>query len=299
MGLVDADGWGFTQDTANEMTKRAAAGANPARQLTKATLHALGLYPAARRANQYLTQYRYHKSSATERRKRRAARYKNGLSFFKPLIAANDLVFDIGAHYGLWTQVFLDLGATVVACEPQIDCLRKLRTRQTAKATTGRLTLVDCAVGAARGNGRLYVRKARGTSGLIENWHPAIPIENVVNVGIVTLDDLINRYGLPKYCKIDVEGYEQEVVKGLTRPIPLMSFEYNIVSGYEIDRTLTCLDYLSRFGKLSINVTPAEHLLFLFREWVDRDYFVDFFIHHLKNLVGFEDYGDIFIRIDR
>ena len=45
-------------------------------------------------------------------------------------------------------------------------------------------------------------------------------------VPVTTLDALIDRYGLPAFCKIDVEGFEEAVVRGLSRPIPSVSFEF-------------------------------------------------------------------------
>jgi len=267
--------------------------------LMKNALRSLGLYPAAARANLYLKQCLGNNSAAAiGDRTRRIARHKNDLAFFRPFITANDLVFDIGAYYGNWTQVFLDLGATVVACEPQIDCLRRLRARQTARATGGRLTVLDCAVSASRGNGRFYVREARGTSGLLEDWHPRIRVERAVDVRVVTLDDLVDTYGVPRYCKIDVEGYEHEVLKGLTTPIPMMSLEYHWPPVCGIDKTVACLDYVSKFGKIRLNVTSGRQLAFLFTGWVDYEYFVEFFTQHLQNVAGFGEYGDIFIQVE-
>ena len=47
-----------------------------------------------------------------------------------------------------------------------------------------------------------------------------------MEVKVTTLDQLIQEYGLPVYCKIDVEGYELQVLQGLSTPIPMLSFEY-------------------------------------------------------------------------
>jgi hypothetical protein len=52
------------------------------------------------------------------------------------------------------------------------------------------------------------------------------PAGSVCEVEVSTLDALIDSFGIPSFCKIDVEGYEYEVLKGLTQPIPSLSFEY-------------------------------------------------------------------------
>jgi FkbM family methyltransferase len=270
------------------------------KDMAKRIVRPVGLYPAARRINRSLHDWVAARSTAREQRQLQTTRHKERLSFFRPLISEGDLVFDIGAHYGRLTQVFLDLGATVVACEPQADCLKTLRARR-ARVAKGRLVVANCALGSARAKGKFYVREEPWTSGFIADWHPGVRVEDVVEVEIVTLDDLIDKYGVPQYCKIDVEGYETEVLRGLTRPISLISFEYHTGPVRELkserESAVTCLNYLSTFGNLSINVTNGQHRPFLFNEWVDRNYFLDFLTQHLTNLSGFR-YGDIFVRTD-
>ncbi|MFK7772103.1 MAG: FkbM family methyltransferase [Saprospiraceae bacterium] len=44
---------------------------------------------------------------------------------------------------------------------------------------------------------------------------------------LTTLDQIIEQEGVPAFIKIDVEGYELEVIQGLNARIPLLSFEAN------------------------------------------------------------------------
>jgi hypothetical protein len=47
-----------------------------------------------------------------------------------------------------------------------------------------------------------------------------------ITVAVVTLDDLIERHGVPTYIKIDTEGWDAHVLAGLSEPVPFFSFEY-------------------------------------------------------------------------
>jgi FkbM family methyltransferase len=82
-------------------------------------------------------------------------------------------------------------------------------------------------------------------------WDRQIPVP------VLPLDALIAEYGLPAFCKIDVEGYEREVLRGLSHPIPLLAFEY-LPAQREI--ALACLDRLAELGDYEYNYSVGERM---------------------------------------
>lgn len=161
------------------------------------------------------------------------------------------LVFDIGANVGDLSAVFLDMGYQVVACEPDLVNFRILQARFSGDK---RITLLQKAVAQHRGEALVYRSPAHGGSlstlsdkrrqqlNGTEDEEGVISFESGNLVGLISLDDMIAAYGLPVYIKIDVEGFEQQVLSGLSQPVPLLSFEANL-PGF-LDETMACLRQL-------------------------------------------------------
>jgi len=51
--------------------------------------------------------------------------------------------------------------------------------------------------------------------------------DGILMAETITLDDLIMQHGIPDLIKIDVEGHEPEVLRGLSQRVPKICFEWN------------------------------------------------------------------------
>jgi FkbM family methyltransferase len=197
-------------------------------------------------------------------RDREAAFYRAVLNGFKP----GDLIFDIGANIGDKTDAFLRIGAKVVAVDPDEHnqaILRQkfLRYRMrpqpvmiVGKAVGAKVdveTMLICAPGSVFNT--LSKKRASILSGATnqpEQSLHTIEYEEKKDVETTTLDHLIEAYGLPFFIKIDVVGFELEVLQGLHRPVPCLSFEIGLPeSRRELFQCVNLLGGLSSYGEFN------------------------------------------------
>jgi FkbM family methyltransferase len=177
-------------------------------------------------------------------------------------IRPGDLCFEIGAHVGNRLQAWRTLGARVVAVEPQPLLMQTLRHRY---GNDPEITLVEEAIGAAPGQATLFISTRTPTvSTLSQDWISSVQKDasfqkvqwdRQVTVPVTTLDALIESWGEPQFCKIDVEGFELEVLQGLSRPLAALSFEYIPAS---IDIAVACIRRLEELGDYEYNLAPGE-----------------------------------------
>jgi FkbM family methyltransferase len=187
-------------------------------------------------------------------------------------VRAGDLAFDIGSHVGDRIGSFRRLGARVVAVEPQPLCLAALRFLY---ALDDQVTLLQAACGARTGTVTVHVNSANPTVSTVSpdfvqaadgatGWEDQV-WDAQIETALTTLDALIAAYGVPSFTKIDVEGYEDAVLAGLSRPLPALSFEFTTI---EREVAVRCLDRLAQLGPYGFDVTLAEGEPMVFGRWL-------------------------------
>lgn len=116
------------------------------------------------------------------------------------------------------------------------------------------------------------------------NWEETIEVE------VVTLDQLIAEYGMPDFCKIDVEDFEIQVLKGLSQPIPSLSLEYFVPT---LERVYECIDQLTTLGNYEYNWSFGESQVLNKEQWLSSKEMKAVFDTYTKE----DPSGDIYARL--
>lgn len=188
--------------------------------------------------------------------------------FHARFLAPGDLAFDVGAHVGDRAASFRRLGARVVAVEPQPRLARALRLLFRGD---GGFTLVPALLGATPGEAVLRLNSANPTVATAseafiaaadgapgwegQRWDAALTLPRT------TLDTLVARHGLPHFLKIDVEGWEAEVLAGLNQAPRALSFEFTTI---QRDVGEACLRRLGALGFDAFNACLGESMAWAF-----------------------------------
>ncbi len=216
------------------------------------------------------------------------------LLFYSRFVSCGSLCFDVGANMGNRVKVLLRLGARVVAVEPQDECVQVLRAVYSGNRC---LTVVQKALGESEGQAEMMIGNANTISSLSLEWIEAVRrsgrfLAHSWNkkqvVQITTLDRMIEQYGTPSFIKIDVEGFELHVVRGLSQPVKMLSLEF---TPELVEPTLNCIDHLRGLGKVRLNYSLGETMRLALEEWVPPQEMV-------RILSGFRGnsrlYGDVY-----
>jgi FkbM family methyltransferase len=238
----------------------------------------------------------YQRRRMIESLKKWTSQDEEMLRFYSQFIPTRALCFDVGANIGNRVKIFLKLNADVIAIEPQTECVGILNK---VFGKNQQLKIIQTALGDREGEAEIMISDSSTISSMSPEWVNAVKNsgrfaefvwDQVQKVPLTTLDKLIGQYGTPAFIKIDVEGFEYQVLSGLTRPVSMLSLEY---VPEIIELTYKCIDYLQHLGNIELNYTIGETMQLILEEWTTPD--------EMKRLLssisnGSELFGDVYIK---
>jgi len=214
--------------------------------------------------------------------------------FYAPFVRRGDLVFDVGANVGVYSELFSEMGARVVSVEPNPRCCENLR----RLARANQVYVEECAVGDSPGKAKLRICEQSTISTLTDQWYEKSKQSSIhrdakwlgeIEVDVITLDQLAARYGVPTFVKIDVEGYDDHVVRGMSFLPKALTFEF---IRWVPEVAMRCVDAPALAGRYEFNYMPGMDMRLAWEPWVSAEELRS----RLDAITGDDEYGDVLAR---
>lgn len=223
-------------------------------------------------------------------------RHRRLARFYAQFLRPGDLAFDIGAHVGSRTRAMRAAGARVVALEPQAPFAGFLR-----RTLPADVILCAAAAGPTETRAQLAVSRLHPTVSSLAGDFPDragtapgfghVRWDARQEVEVTTLDALIARHGLPQLIKIDVEGFEDAVLEGLSQPVAVVALEYLPGLPQAAQRAV---QKLARLGRYRFNAVDGESRAFRWHDWQEPPAVLDW----LSGLAPDAPSGDLYARLE-
>lgn len=230
------------------------------------------------------------------RDRKEQTRFKKRRKFYTQFLKSGDTYFDVGANYGNRIEPIIDKGLKIVAIEPQPQCLKYLR-----KVFGSRILTVNKGLGEKIEEREMFIANADTVSTFSKDWikttkesgrFDKCEWDKKMTVQMSTLDNLIQEYGKPQFIKIDVEGFELEVLNGLNHSINFISYEYAVPEQTEM--VINCLNRLKNISPdIECNYSIGESMEWARKNWVS----VEEMIKHIQtNEFVATSFGDMYVK---
>jgi FkbM family methyltransferase len=176
-----------------------------------------------------------------------------------------DLIYDIGMHKGEDTDFYLRKGFRVVAIEANPDLCKECAQKFRRAKDSGRLTIIDKAIGEAPGNIDFFVNEEKsvwGTANLewVKRNEARGTKSHPVKVEATTIKEVLTEFGTPYYMKIDIEGADILCLTGLLYSEERPKYISVESSATSIRDTFTQLTLLDRLGYRKFKIVSQANI---------------------------------------
>jgi FkbM family methyltransferase len=159
------------------------------------------------------------------------------------------VIFDAGANCGFFAlKKAVELPALRVFCfEPHPKTFQRLEQNITVNELEQQITAVHAAVGASSGECAINISEESSMSIVSSSSVQFLAAPKPVTVPMVSLDAFAEAHSVwPDFLKIDVEGFEVEVLKGATRC--LKGARWVLLEYHSAKLKSQCADLLNESG---------------------------------------------------
>lgn len=182
------------------------------------------------------------------------------------------LIYDVGMHRGEDTEYYLKKGFRVIAFEANPQLVRRCKATFDHQIASGRLTIIEGAVAPKEHGDRItFYKSSNSVWGSIEpNWNKRNltfgQTSEKLQVERVDFADVLHRYGVPFFLKVDIEGGDRHVLKALQqfriRP-KLISMESEKVEFLNLKSELKLLHDLDydKFRAVQQKTVPGSSII--------------------------------------
>lgn len=184
-----------------------------------------------------------------------------------------DLVFDVGMHKGEDTDYYLKKGFSVIGFEADPDLAAYCRSRFSREIENEKLIIVQGAIvelppGETKNKGiRFYKNKENSVWGTVEaDWahrNEFLGTSNdTIEVPIIDFSEYLEKYGIPHYLKIDIEGMDTVCLRALLdfeQKPDFVSIESEKASFGKLVKELNLLTQLDYTGFQAIQQCGISH----------------------------------------
>jgi FkbM family methyltransferase len=210
------------------------------------------------------------------------------------ILRGKKLAFDVGSNIGAKAELYLSYGVKVVCVEPQENCLIELYKKFKDK----NVEIVPYGLSSDGKHRKFRISSASTLSTFSETFVDRTGKERFKNyswgdpidIETKTLEEIVTMYGVPDFCKIDVEGSEKEVLLGLSTPLPYISFEYTPELH---DIAVECLSILESLGDYSFKYSEGETLEYSQDKWMVKEDINKYLLLISDSIV----FGDIYAKL--